>query len=65
MRDEEKENGSRSTGEEKKKHEPESTIGGCIRCGVYVPEGRDVCPVCERGGGAHGLGRIARKSKIQ
>ena len=50
MRDKEKETCSRSTGDKDKKHEAVRTAGGCVCCGAYVPEGRDVCPTCERGG---------------
>lgn len=26
----------------------EAVVEGCICCGAYVPEGRQICPICER-----------------
>ena len=26
----------------------EAVVEGCVCCGAYVPEGRQICPICER-----------------
>ena len=47
-----------------KKQIYEQSADGCVCCGEYVPEGRQVCPTCEKKGDrAHELGRFCQGIK--
>ena len=39
-------------------------IDTCVICGCVIPEGREICPSCEKAGGIPKLGQSQKQKRI-